>query len=289
MNMDLTQRIQHYYKSMSKGQKIIAEYILTHYDKAAFMTASKLGHTVGVSESTVVRFALILGYEGYPKLQRALQELIRNKLTTVQRMELSEGMESSNILESVLKKDMNNIRMSIEELDKKAFQDVVESIFEAKNVYILGLRSSSVLAQFLGYYLNYALDNIKVVTSGVSDIFDQMARIGPKDLLICISFPRYATRALEGLKFAKQNEAQTVAITDSQLSPLKEHADICLTAHSDMASYVDSLVAPLSLLNALVVAVANRKKDDLTSHFSNLEAIWNQYGVYMGKDYTLDE
>ena len=281
---DLINRIESGYKRMSKGQKLIAEFILKNYDKAAFMTASRLGCIVGVSESTVVRFANALGYDGYPKLQKALQELIRNKLTTVQRIEMSSDMDQSRVLKSVLKADMHNIRLTIEETDNVVFEAVVNKILQAKNIYVLGLRSAAPLAQFMGYYLNFILDNIRVVTSGVNDVFEQLIHIGEDDLLIGISFPRYASRAIEAIKFSKERGADTVALTDSTLSPLNAYADDSLLARSDMASFVDSLVAPLSLINALIVAIGVAKKAEISNDFHELEDIWSHYNVYVGKD-----
>jgi len=269
--LDLINRIKAYYKKMSKGQKLIAEYILKNYDKAAFMTASRLGEVVGVSESTVVRFANVLDYEGYPKLQKALQELIRNKLTTVQRIEMSSELDKSRVLKSVLKADMNNIRLTIDEMNNDAFEAVVDRILQADNIYVLGLRSAAPLAQFMGYYLNFIFDNVKIVTSGVNDIFEQLIHIKSGDLLIGISFPRYASRAIEAMKFCKERGADTVALTDSMLSPLTTYADYTLLARSDMASFVDSLVAPLSLINALVVAIGIVKKMEISPFDSIIE------------------
>lgn len=283
-NQDLMYRINEKYKKMSKGQKLISEYIMNNYEKAAFMTASKLGNKVGVSESTVVRFANMLGYDGYPKLQKALQELIRNKLTTLQRIEMTSDLDESTLLKSVLKADMNNIRLTLEEVNKDDFDKVVESIFSARNIYILGLRSAAPLAQFMGYYLSFIFDNVRLVTSGINDILEQLVHISPQDLLIGISFPRYARRTVEAVNFAKDKGAIIVAITDAILSPLTSYADYILLARSDMASFVDSLVAPLSLINALIVAVGIRKKPDISSDFLELEKIWDDYQVYLSKD-----
>ncbi len=282
---DLIRVIQKVYPRLSKGQKLIAEFISNNYDKAAFMTASKLGNKVGVSESTVVRFANTLGYDGYPKLQRELQELIKTKLTTVQRLEMSKDYSNeSAVLKKVLKADMDNIRATIEEIDAEVFQKVVNSIFDAKRIYILGLRSSTTLAEYLGFYLNLIHDNVKVVTSGVSDIFEQMIRVGKDDLVIGISFPRYSTNTLNALKYTKEQGALVVGITDSQVSPIASIADYTLTARSHMATFVDSLVAPLSLINALVVAVGMREKDEITSTFDTLEKIWEKHNIYNVKN-----
>lgn len=282
---DLMRAIQIRFPRLSKGQKLIAEYILKHYDKAAFMTAAKLGSSVGVSESTVVRFANELGFSGYPKLQKSLQELIKNKLTTVQRIELSNDfITQENALKGVLKADMENIRATLEKINHKTFEDVVNSLFKAKKIYIIGLRSSSALAEFLAFYLNLILDNVKVVAYGVSDIFEQMLNVSEEDVVIGIGFPRYATRTIEALAFAQSRNADVVAITDSLLSPLAARADYTLIAQSNMASFVDSLVAPLSVINALIIAVGLREKEKISSTFSTLEDIWEEYQVYSYKD-----
>ena len=278
---DLMRLIQVKFPRLSKGQKLIAEYILKNYDKAAFMTAAKLGISVGVSESTVVRFANELGFSGYPKLQKALQELIKNKLTTVQRLELSNDFASHGAaLKGVLKADMENIRATLEKINPYTFEDVLNSIFEAKNIYIIGLRSSTALAEFLGFYLNIILQNVRIVSYGISDIFEQMINIGEGDLVIGIGFPRYATKTIDVLDFSKARGAKVVAITDSLLSPLAAKADSTLIAQSNMASFVDSLVAPLSVINALIIAVGMREKENIADIFANLENIWKEYNVY---------
>ena len=278
---DLMRLIQVKFPRLSTGQKLIAEYILKNYDKAAFMTAAKLGISVGVSESTVVRFANELGFSGYPKLQKALQELIKNKLTTVQRLELSNDFASHGAaLKGVLKADMENIRATLEKINPYTFEDVLNSIFEAKNIYIIGLRSSTALAEFLGFYLNIILQNVRIVSYGISDIFEQMINIGEGDLVIGIGFPRYATKTIDVLDFSKARGAKVVAITDSLLSPLAAKADSTLIAQSNMASFVDSLVAPLSVINALIIAVGMREKENIADIFANLENIWQEYNVY---------
>lgn len=278
---DLMKLIQMRFPRMSKGQKLIAEYILKHYDKAAFMTAAKLGNTVGVSESTVVRFANELGFSGYPKLQVALQELIKNKLTSVQRIEISSDFISEeNALKSVLKADMENIRATLEKINNNTFDKVVNEIFNAKRIYIVGFRSSQALADFLGFYLGLILDNVRVVSNGVSDIFEQLLRVGEGDMVIGIGFPRYSSRTVEALKFAKSKNAKVVAVTDSLLSPLASNSDLTLIAQSNMASFVDSLVAPLSVINALIVAVGLREKENISETFKTLENIWEEYNIY---------
>nr|WP_207717298.1 MurR/RpiR family transcriptional regulator [Clostridium acetobutylicum] len=276
--------IQIKFPRLSKGQKLIAEYILKHYDKAAFMTAARLGVSVGVSESTVVRFANELGFSGYPKLQKALHELIKNKLTTVQRIELSNTfIAEESSLKGVLKADIENIRVTLEKINHNVFDDVVNSIFSAKRIYIIGLRSSTALAEFLGFYLNLILDNVYVVSYKISDIFEQIINITSDDLLIGIGFPRYASRTIEALSFAKSRKTKVVALTDSLLSPLATEADYTLIAQSNMASFVDSLVAPLSVINALIVSVGLREKDRISNVFTDLENIWKRYKVYSSR------
>lgn len=287
---DLMRTIQVKFPRLSKGQKLIAEYILKHYDKAAFMTAAKLGVSVGVSESTVVRFANELGFSGYPKLQKALQELIKNKLTTVQRIELSNDyINEESALKGVLKSDIENIRNTLEKINQKTFEDVVNKLFEAKKIYIIGLRSSTALAEFLGFYLNLILDNVNVVGYGMSDIFEQMINVSEDDLVIGIGFPRYAARTIEALSFAQSRNAKVVAITDSLLSPLAARADYTLIAQSNMASFVDSLVAPLSVINALIISVGMREKEKISETFNNLEGIWEEYQVYSFKEHDRDD
>jgi len=278
---DLLRLIQVKFPKLSKGQKLIAEYILTHYDKAAFMTAAKLGSSVNVSESTVVRFANELGFSGYPKLQGALQELIKNKLTSVQRLELSNDYVSDGYtLKGVLKADIENIRSTLEKVNYTTFEEVVNKIFESKRIYIIGLRSSTILAEFLGFYLNIILQNVKVVGVGISDVFEQMINVGEGDLVIGIGFPRYATKTIDALAFTRDRGASVVAITDSLLSPLASKADYTLIAQSNMASFVDSLVAPLSLINGLIIAVGMREKEKTSDIFTSLEEIWTNYNVY---------
>ncbi len=279
---DLITKIQSELPGFSKGQKQIARFILEHYDKAAFMTASRLGVTVGVSESTVVRFATELGYDGYPHLQRALQEMIRNKLTSVQRMEVAgDRMGGRDVLQTVLHADTDMIRVTLDEIDRDAFQGAVDALMGAKRIYILGVRSSSALASFLGFYFNLLFENVTLVhTNSVSEIFEQVLRVGPCDVLFGISFPRYSKRTLSAMKYARDRGARVIALTDSQLSPLARVADHVLLARSDMASFVDSLVAPLSVINALIVAVGMSRRDEIEQTFNKLERIWEEYDVY---------
>ena len=279
---DLITKIQSELPGFSKGQKQIARFILEHYDKAAFMTASRLGVTVGVSESTVVRFATELGYDGYPHLQRALQEMIRNKLTSVQRMEVAgDRMGGRDVLQTVLHADTDMIRVTLDEIDRDAFQGAVDALMGAKRIYILGVRSSSALASFLGFYFNLVFEIVTLVhTNSVSEIFEQVLRVGPGDVLFGISFPRYSKRTLSAMKYARDRGARVIALTDSQLSPLARVADHVLLARSDMASFVDSLVAPLSVINALIVAVGMSRRDEIEQTFNKLERIWEEYDGY---------
>lgn len=279
---DLINKIQSELPGFSKGQKQIARFILEHYDKAAFMTASRLGTTVGVSESTVVRFATELGYDGYPHLQRALQEMIRNKLTSVQRMEVSsDRMGGRDVLQTVLHADMDMIRQTLDEIDRDAFQGAVDALIGAKRVYILGVRSSSALSSFVGFYFNLLFENVRLVhTNSVSEIFEQVLRVGPGDVVFGVSFPRYSKRTLSAMQYARDRGARVIALTDSRLSPLARVADHLLLARSDMASFVDSLVAPLSVINALIVAVGMSRRDEIEQTFNKLESIWEEYDVY---------
>ena len=280
---ELLQRLNHSGKRLSKSHRRIAECIVTHYDKAAFMTASKLGEYVGVSESTVVRFAAALGYDGFPQLQKALQELIRHRLTATQRLDMTGDMGHAQVLNKVLKTDIQNIRTTLDELDLATFDAVIESILQARNLYVLGLRASAPLAEFFGHYLNFIFPNVHTVTSGVSDVFEQIARISDEDVLIGISFPRYTSHTVKAMKFARSRGATLIAITDGPLSPLHAEANLCLRAKSDMASFVDSLAAPISLINALIVALSQRRRTQVTDYFDKMENIWSEYRVYLGK------
>ncbi len=281
---DMIDRLNQSGKRLSKGHRKIAQYIVEHYDKAVFMTASRLGESVGVSESTVVRFASAMGYEGYPQLQRSLQELVSHRLTANQRFEMSTEMEPSEALSVVLKTDMQNLRATMEQMDVAVFEDVVNRLLSAKSIYVMGLRSAAPLAQFMGYYLNYIFDNVHLVSSGATDVFEEISKLKENDVLVGISFPRYSSRTLEAMRFAKRCGAQVVAITDGPMSPLADIADATLTARTDMASFVDSLAAPLSLINALLVALGLHRKDALIEHFRQLESIWETYEVYLEEE-----
>lgn len=282
MSKDILSVIQANMGSFSKGQKLIAHFILDSYDKAAFMTASKLGKTVNVSESTVVRFAAELGYDGYPTMQKALQEMIRNKLTSIQRIEVSnDRIGNHDILSMVMQSDIEKIRMTLEETSRASFDASVDAIVSARRIYILGVRSAAAISSFLGFYFNLIFPDVVLMhTTSVSEVFEQLLRIGPKDVLIGVSFPRYSRRTVKALQFARDRGATVVAITDSDTSPLAPLANYSLLAKSDMASFVDSLVAPLSLVNALIVALGRKMNNDLSATFEALEKIWDEYEVY---------
>ncbi|MCL2827799.1 MAG: MurR/RpiR family transcriptional regulator [Oscillospiraceae bacterium] len=269
-------------KRFSKGQRRIAHYILENYDKAAFMNAVKLGQTVGVSESTVVRFASMLGYDGYPGMRRALQEMIRNRLTSVQRIEVAKDiMDSQDILTTVLTSDMDKIRLTLEELDRDAFDHAVNALLTAKRIYILGLRAASPLSSFMGFYLNLTAENVRLVSDTyVNEVFEQMLNIGPGDVLFSISFPRYSRRTVKATRYARDRGATTIALTDQLASPIAENADIKLFAKSDMVSFLDSQVAPLSVLNALLVAMSLKTEQKISDTFERLEQIWAEYDVF---------
>ncbi len=286
MTKDILTVIQSEMDTFSKGQKRIANYILSSYDKAAFMTASRLGQTVKVSESTVVRFAAELGYDGYPAMQRALQEMIRNKLTAVQRIEVSnDRIGSQDIPSLVMHADAENIRQTLENLDRSSFDSSVNALLKARKIYILGVRSAFALSSFLGFYFNMMFEDVAVVhTNSFSELFEQILRIGEDDVIVGISFPRYSKRTVKAMRYAKDRGAAVIAITDSTVSPLAEIADHTLMAKSDMVSFVDSLVAPLSLVNALIVAVSRRKGEELAGTFGKLEQIWDEYEVYEKTD-----
>ena len=282
MNHDILTLIQENMHTFSKGQKRIGAFILESYDKAAFMTASKLGKIVGVSESTVVRFAAELGYDGYPDMQKTLQKMIRNRLTSVQRIEVTnDRIGDQDLLSMVLQSDIEKIRLTLEELDRDSFEQVVDAIVSARKIYIIGVRSSAAIATFLTFYFNLIFDNVVEVSANTaSEVFERLLRVGEGDVVIGVSFPRYSSRTIQAMNFARDRGATTIAITDSEASPLAPISTYTMKARSDMASFVDSLVAPLSLVNALLVAVSRKKNDDLAHTFRTLEDIWDEYGVY---------
>lgn len=282
MNKNLLVQMEERMPEFSKGQKRIARYILDHYDKAAYMTASRLGSIVEVSESTVVRFAIEVGFDGYPEMQRALQELIRTRLTAVQRVDVTNNLiGDDDVLDKVLSADSEKIRRTLDEIDRKSFNDAVDKIAGAGSIYIIGVRSSSTLAGFLNFNLRMILDNVKLVgTSSGSEIFEQIMNIGRGDVLIAISFPRYSKRIINAVEYAQSAGADVISITDSRQSPIAAGANQLLLARSDMVSFVDSLVAPLSIINAVIVAVARKKPDEVRERLEKLEHIWDEYDVY---------
>lgn len=279
---DLSNRINQRYGGMSKGQKLLAAYITDNYSQAVFLTAAKLGEVVGVSESTVVRFATTLGYKGYPQFQKALEELVRNKLNSIQRMEVIYGrISQSQILETVLQSDAANIRHTLEKIDQNAFELAVEMILNAKNIYVIGIRSCAPLASFLSFYLNLMFDHVHLLnTNSSSELFEQMVRIGSEDIIIGISFPRYSMRTLKAMEFANNRNARVITLTDSVHSPMNLYSSCNLVAKSEMASIVDSLVAPLSVINSLIVALCMKKQAEVAKTLEMLEKIWGEYQVY---------
>ena len=279
---ELINRINEKYSSMSKGQKLLSTYITDNYDKAVFLTAEKLGKVVGVSESTVVRFATHLGYRGYPEFQKALEELVRNKLNSIQRMEVTYGrISQSKILDTVLQSDAEKIKSTLEQIDQNAFESALDIILNAKHIYIVGIRSCAPLASFMSFYFNLMFDNVHLLhTSSSSELFEQMVRISEEDVIIGISFPRYSMRTLKAMEFANNRNAKVITLTDSVQSPMNLYTSCNLIAKSDMASIVDSLVAPLSVINALIVALCMRKQSEVAETLEALEDIWNEYQVY---------
>lgn len=282
INHDLLGRIEEAMPNLSKSHRAIGEYIINNYDKSAYLTAAKLGQAIGVSESTVVRFAIELGYNGYPELQHALRELIRTRLTALQRMEITNSrIGGSDVLEAVLHSDMDKIKETLESVSHDDFDRAVDTIINADTIYIMGVRMTAALATFLSFSLGMIFPNVKQIQSaGGSEIIEQMLRVGPRDVIIGITFPRYSKRIVRTVEYAKERGTPVIAVTDSGISPIAEYADCLLTARSDMASFIDSLVAPLSIINALIVAIAQKKHDELEDTFEKLERVWEEFDVY---------
>ncbi|HKM00655.1 MAG TPA: MurR/RpiR family transcriptional regulator [Sedimentibacter sp.] len=283
MNRDLISIIKSNFHKFSKGQKLIAQFIVDHYDKAAFMTAAKIGETVDVSESTVVRFASTLGYSGFPELQKALQVLIKNKLTTVQRIGLNDDVINDKVKlhKKILKNEMNNMRYLFEHFDIEALDKATELILKAKRVFVLGLRTSSTLSNYLGFYLDVILDDVKVLNnSGVNSLYEELIRIKENDLLIVISYPRYSKTTIEAARFIKEHKAKLVAITDTEESPVYSLADASLLAKSNIVSFVDSLVVPLTVINNLIINISLREKEDIVEYYNTLEKLWDNNSIY---------
>lgn len=286
MANDILSVLQDKYATFSKGQRLIAQYIIRAYDKAAFMTANRLGKTVGVSESTVVRFAVDLGFDGYPSMQKAMQEMVLNRLTSVQRIEVAnDRLGDQDVVSMVLHSDMEKLRQTEETISRESFSDSVNAILQAKRVFILGVRSAAPLANFLGYYLNYMFNNVHVITGcGTSEMFEKIVGVNPQDAVVAFSFPRYSSATTKGAEYCRSTGATVIGITDNKESPLGRCCDHVLIAKSDMMSLVDSLVAPLSIVNALIVAIASKREKELSRTFNALERIWDQYNVYEKQD-----
>ncbi|MBE6645287.1 MAG: MurR/RpiR family transcriptional regulator [Ruminococcaceae bacterium] len=282
MAYDVSQRIKNAYATFSKGQKKIANVILSDYDKAAYMTAAKLGIHVGVSESTVVRFANELGFEGYSEFQKAVQDLVRTKLTPNQRIEITkQRLGTGDILEKVMESDISKIRYTLERINRESFYRSVDSILSAKKIYVMGARSTESLARVLYYNLSLIFDNVKFVQpNSTAEVFEQMFSIGKDDVMIAFSFPRYSSKMVSAVKYAKQNGAKVVVFTDSETSPLAEYATELLIAQSDMASFMDSFVAPISIINAIIVEITGKREKEIIERFDKLERVWDEYEVY---------
>lgn len=282
MHEDILTLLESMAPTFSKGQRRIAAYITESYDKAAFMTASRLGKAVGVSESTVVRFAVELGYDGYPSMQKAMQEMVLNRLTSVQRIGIAnERIANQDIVSMVLQADADKLRQTGDTVNRESFQAAVEAISKARRIYVLGVRSAAALANFAGYYLNYMFDNVHVVTtSGAGEMFEKLVNVEAGDVVIAFSFPRYSTATLKGVQYCRSVGATVVGLTNSATSPLGQNSDYVLVAKSDMVSLVDSLVAPLSVVNALIVALASNREEALEKTFDTLERVWEDYNVY---------
>ena len=282
MSKDILVQLEENSRGFSKGQRLIARYITENYDKAAFMTAGRLGKTVGVSESTVVRFATELGYDGYPGMRKAMQEMVRSRLTSVQRIAVARDMlDGSNVLKYVMSSDVDKLQSTLDELDRPSFDEAVNAIENAEHLYLVGMRSSAALASFMAFYMNFLVDNVRLIhDTTANEVYEQIMHIGPGDVYVGISFPRYSSSSLKAMKFAKSRGATVVALTDNANSPFAAIADIRLYAKSDMVSFVDSLVGPMSLINALIVAVAARKQETLAQTFNYLEELWSEYEVF---------
>ena len=282
MAADISERIRSIYNTLSKGQKKIANAVLNNYDRVTYLTASKLGELVGVSESTVVRFADELGYEGYSQFQLAVQELVRIKLTPNQRIEITkQRIGLGDVIDNVMESDINKIKHTLERLDRNAFNAAVDAILDAKNIYIMGARSSETIARHLSYNLSLIFDNVKlVVPTSSAEVFEQMYSVSEEDVVIAFSFPRYSSKMINGVRFARDKHAKVVVFTDSEVSPIAEFADCLLIAQSDMASFMDSLVAPLSIINAIIIEITSRREKQITERFDALEKLWDEYEVY---------
>lgn len=269
---------------LSKSHRKLADFISAHYDKAVFMTAARLAEVVGISESTVVRFATALGYEGYPQMQKTLQEIVRHRLTSAQRFAMTADMTPRDAIDTVLRMDMRNIRTTLEQIDEEVLCKAVDMISDARSIYVLGLRSAAPLAAFFTHYLHYIFDDVRTVKDLSHDIFETISRIDKQDVLIAISFPRYSNRTLESMHFARSRGATVIGLTDGPLSPLHDASDVCLDAQTEIASFVDSMAAPMSLVNALLTALGVKNQEALSKNFSDLEGIWDKYRIYASRE-----
>lgn len=287
-HQNLISKIEQNMPRMSKGQRAIAAYLLAHYEEAAYITAARIGVEAGVSESTVVRFAMELGFEGYPHFQKALQEEMKGRLTSVQRMRAADRLrKKDDVLGAVLLSDMDKIKQTFERIDRQIFDRAVDTILGAQKIYILGVRSAAPLASFLGFYFNLIFDHVRLVhTTSVSEMFEQILSVQEGDVVIGISFPRYSKRTIKAMNYARNSGATVIAITDKDKSPIADNADLALLAPSDMASFVDSLVAPLSVINALIAAIGYKKRDLVSERLEKLERVWDEYEVYDKGDVT---
>lgn len=286
MNQDVLTQLEALSPTFSKGQRRIAAYITEAYDKAAFMTANKLGKTVGVSESTVVRFAVELGYDGYPSMQKALQELVLNRLTSVQRIGITnDRIGDQDVVSLVLTADAEKLRQTEESLNREAFRASVNAILKARKIFIIGARSAAVLVNFLGYYMNYMFDDVHIITtSGTGEMFEKLVNVTADDVVIGCSFPRYSASTAKCAQYCRSVGATVIGLTNSHMSPLGQNSDHVLLAKSDMVSLVDSLVAPLSVVNALIVALAAAREQEVERTFNTLESVWEEYNVYEKRD-----
>ena len=288
---DLISHIEEALPELSKGQRLIARFIVNNYDKAAYMTASVLGSEVGVSESTVVRFANEMGYDGYPQLQQQIRETVRVRMTSVQRVQAANHrMDEDGVLDYCLTADMDKIKNTLENIDRDAFKKAVDMILGAGNIYILGMRSSAILAEFMNYYFGLLFDNVRLIRpAGGSEIFEHLMKVHKDDVFVAISFPRYTTGIVNATEYASKTGAKVIAITDSMSSPLVPHADVALVAKSEMVSFVDSLVAPMSLINAMIAYIGKKKHAEVTQTLGRLEQVWKEYNVYTSAAVTEDD
>jgi len=282
MERDFLTQLEAAAPAMSKRQRQLAEYIFSS-SAASHMTASALAEAVGISESTVIRFAMAMGYEGYPEMQRAFRESLRVRMTTVERIEdTNDRLRDSDIADAVLRADSEKILSTLRDLDRKAFDRVVDMLLGARKIYVVGMRSSAMLAQFMCYYLRLLFDNVfPVCPSGGSEVFEHLINLEAGDVVFAISFPRYSSGTVRAVEYAKRTGAGVAVLTDRDSSPLAPHADAVLTAKSEMASFVDSLVAPMSIINAIIAYIGKKRPEETSARFRHLEEVWNEYRVYL--------